>query len=80
MKHIENNKVFHGCCNKSKDGTNKIIEKDKGCINPTSYPFWKRPWDVPHGIRTRSKEKIQKKAKLNYLNKYFGNVTYVIEK
>ena len=80
MKHIENNKVFHGCANKNKDGTNKIIEKNKGCINPTSCPFWKRPCDVFNRIRTRSQEKKPKKAKLDDFNKYFGNVTYIIEK
>ena len=77
MKHIENNKIFHGCFNKNRDGSNKLIEKNMGCVTPTSYPFWKRLWDVPHGVRTCLEEKQQKKAKLRDYNKYFGNVTYV---
>ena len=79
MKHMKN-KVFHGCANKNKDRSNKLIKKNKGCITPTDQPFWKCPCDVPHGVRIRSKEKKKKKATLRDYNKYCGNVTYVIEK
>ena len=34
--------VFHGCCRKNADGTNRITEQGKQCLTPTSYPFWKR--------------------------------------
>ena len=49
--------VFHGCFRKNADGTNRITEKRKRHLTPTSYPFWK--W-IPHistsTIRTRSQE------------------------
>lgn len=74
MQHIESVKIFHGCFNKNKDGTNKLIEKGKGCICATSKPFWKYPWDVPDGVRTRSQEKQQKNVKVRDYDKYFQNI------
>ena len=58
MQHIQQSeRIFHGCFNKNKNDTNKLIEKGKRYITPRSNPFWKRRWDVPHGVRTRSQEK-----------------------
>lgn len=67
MQHIENDKVFHSCFNKNKDGTNKLIEKGKGCVTPTNNLIWKCPLDVPNGVRTRSQERHKKKPNLEYL-------------
>ena len=64
-------KVIHGCCRKNQDGTNRIIEKDKRCLFPTSCPFWKPVEDTPNGIRTRSQEHKQKLIKRADLNRYF---------
>ena len=78
MQHIQQSeKIFHGCFNKNKDGTNKLIEKGKGCVTPTNSSFWKHSWDVPHGVRTRSQEIQQKKAKLGDVNKYFRNISNI---
>ena len=74
MHHIDNNKVFHGCFKKNKDGTNKLIEKGKGCICATSKPFWKYPWDVLDGVRTPTQEKQEKKVKRRDYDKYFQNI------
>ena len=52
-------KTFHGCLRKNKDGTNRIIEKGKRCLWPTSFPYWKKIEDTPEGIRTRSQEHKQ---------------------
>ena len=38
---------FHGCIRKNKDGSNRIIEKRKWCLWPTTSPFWKKAVDVP---------------------------------
>ena len=52
--------VFHGCCRKNADGTNRIIEKGKHCLTPTSYPFWKQIPDISTStIHTRSQEQKQ---------------------
>ena len=34
--------TFHGCLRKNRDGTSRIIEKDKRCLCPTSFPYWKK--------------------------------------
>ena len=67
-------KIYHGCFTKNKDGTNKLIEKGKKCICPTSKPFWKYPEDVSSGVKTRVQEKKNKKrfqglCSINTLNK-----------
>lgn len=75
MQHIqESEKIFHRCFNKNKDGTNKLTEKGKECFRPTNCLFWKRPCDVPNGVRTRSQEKQQKKVKMVDFDKYFQNI------
>ena len=43
---------FHGSMHKNKDGSNRIIEKNKWCLWPTTIPFWKKAEDVPFKIRT----------------------------
>ena len=55
-------RIFHGCFTKNRDGTNRLIEKGKACITPTSNPFWKYPEDVHSGVRTRLQEKNKKKS------------------
>ena len=62
--------VFHGCWRKNQDGTNRLTEKGKRCLTPTSYPFWKRIEDIPIGIRTRSQEQKQKTANRGQYNRY----------
>ena len=64
MEKIQKSKqIFHGCFTKNRDGTNRLIEKGKACITPTSNPFRKYPEDVHSGVRTCSQEKNQKKVK-----------------
>ena len=57
----ESHKIYHGCFNKNKDGTNKLIKKGEKCLTPTHSPFWKSPWDVPNGVRAPSQEKNKKR-------------------
>ena len=58
---------FHGCMRKNKDGSNRIIEKNKWCLYPTTIPFWKKAEGVPFKIRTRSQElkQLVKRSKFN---------------
>ena len=63
--------IFHGYFTKSRDGTNRLIEKGKACITPTNNPFWKYPEDVHSGVRTLSQEKIFKRFKSRDYDKYF---------
>ena len=39
--------------------------------------FWKQPWNVPNGVRTRSQEKDQKKVTIEDFNKYFQNIVNI---
>ena len=31
--------IYHGCFTKNRDGTNRIIEKNKACLIPTNNSF-----------------------------------------
>lgn len=80
----KNGTVYHGCFTKNRDGTNRIIEKNKACLFPTSTPFWKDLEDIPSGARTRSQEKNQKLVKKGEYNRYFkqknrGNIRRWLE-
>ena len=74
MSYIQKSeRIHHGCFSKNRDGTNKLIEKEKNCITPTNKPFWKYPEDVSSEVKTRSQEKNQKSLQIlcttNTLNK-----------
>ena len=59
---------FHGCIPKNKDGSNRIVEKGKRCLCPTTSPFWKKTVDVPFQVSTRSQEnkkELVKRADFN---------------
>ena len=62
--------TFHGCLRKNRDGTNRIIEKGKCCLRPTSFPYWKKIEGTPEGIRTRSQEHKQELVKRADFNRY----------
>ena len=70
----ESDKIYHGCFNKNKNGTNKLIKKGERCLTPTHSPFLKCPWDVPNGVITRAQEKKQKKITIDNFIKYFQNI------
>ena len=61
---------FHGCLLKNRDRTNRIIEKNKKCLWPTSSPFWKKTSVVSFRIRTRSQEQKQELVKRSDFNRY----------
>ena len=67
----QKNNVFHGCFNKNKDGTNRLIAPGQKCITPTSEPFWKFPQDITSGVRTRCQEQKQKRVTRTQFKKYF---------
>ena len=62
--------VYHGCGNGYIDGTRKIVPKNRRCIAPTYYPFWKRPIDVRNKVETRAQLKVKTKATRNYQKRY----------
>ena len=62
--------TFHGCLRKNRDGTNRIIEKGKRCLWPTSFPYWEKIEDTPEGIHTRSQEHKQELVKRADFNTY----------
>ena len=61
---------FHGCMRKNKDGSNRIIEKGKRCLCPTTSPFWKKTVDVPFQVSTRWQENKKELVKRPYFNRY----------
>ena len=61
---------FHGCMRKNKDGSNRITEKNRWYLWPTTIPFWKKAEDVPFKIRTRSQELNQELVKRSKFNRY----------
>ena len=73
----ESEKIYHGCLNKNKDGSNRLFEKGDQCCIPINCPFWKQLWDVPNGVKTRSQEKEHKKVKIEDFNRYFQNIVNV---
>ena len=61
---------LHGCMRKNKDGSNRIIEKNKWCLWPTTSPFWEKMEDVSFKIRTRSQEQEQELVNKSEFNRY----------
>ena len=58
--------VYHGCGNSYHNGIRELVPKNRKCIAPTYYPFWKRPIDVRNKIETRAQLKVKTKATGNY--------------
>ena len=67
----ESEKIYHSYLNKNKDGSNRLLEKGDQCCTPTNSSFWKWPWDVTNGVRTRSQEREQIKVDVEKFNRYF---------
>ena len=63
--------AYHGCGNCYQDGTNKIVPKNRRCIQQTYNPFWKKPGDVRNKVETRAQLKIKTKASRNFQRRYF---------
>ena len=66
--------VYHGCGNGYLDGTRKIVPKNRKCIAPTYYPFWKNPIDVINRVETRAQIKSKTKVTRNYIKRYMRYV------
>ena len=62
--------VYYGCGNIYQDGRGKIVPKNRKCIAPTYYTFWKRPIDVRNKVETRAQLKVKTKATRNYQKRY----------
>ena len=78
IRHVqESEKIYHGCLNKNKDGSNRLFEKGDKCCVPINCPFWKQLWDVPNGVKTRAQEKEQKTVNIDDFNKYFQNIVNI---
>ena len=60
---MDQNKVFHGCFNKKRDGTNRVLTPGEKYITQTSEPFWKYPEDIFASVRTRSQEQKYQQQK-----------------
>ena len=61
---------FHGCMRIIKDGSNRIIEKGKDCLCPTTSPFWKKAVDILFKVSTRSQENKKELVKRADFNRY----------
>ena len=63
---------YHGCILKNADGSNKIIFRTDKCVTPTDKCMWKYPWNVPNGVKTRSKTKNGPTVGYKEVNNYFA--------
>ena len=61
---------FHGCMNKNKDCSNRIIEKGKECLCLTASPFWKKAVGVSFKVSTLSQENKKELVKRADCNRY----------
>ena len=61
---------YHGCGNGYIDGTRKIVPKNRRCIVPTYYSFWKRPIDVRNKVEPRAQLKLKTKVTRNFRKRY----------
>ena len=62
--------VYHGCGNSYQDGIKKIVPKNRKCIAPTYYSFWKKRIDVRNKAERRAQLKVKTKATRNYQKRY----------
>ena len=62
--------VYHGCGSCYYDGTNRIVAKNRRCINPTYNPFWKKTNDVRNKVETRAKLKLKSIVTDSYIKTY----------
>ena len=61
---------YHGCGKNYIDGTREIVPKNRKCIRPTYYPFWKKPIDVRNRVETRAQISLKPKATRDYVKRY----------
>ena len=66
--------VYHCCGNGYLDGARKILWKNRNCLRPTHYPFWKKTIDVRNGVETRAQLKWKAKVTRDYINRYMQYV------
>ena len=66
--------VYHGCGNNYRDGTRKIVPKNKKCSAGTYYPFCNKPIDVRNRVETWAQLKVKTKASRNYQKRYMRYV------
>ena len=52
------------------DGTREIVPKNRKCIGPTYYPFWKKPIDVRNRVEARTQIKLKPKTTRDYVKNY----------
>ena len=62
--------VYHGCGNGYLDGTGKIVPKNRKCIMPTYYPFWKKPIDLRNRVETRPQVNLKTKVTRQQFRRY----------
>ena len=66
--------VYHGCGNGYLHGIRKILSKNRNCLRPTHYSFWKKPVDVRNRVETRAQLKLKAKVRRDYINRYMRYV------
>ena len=71
----ESDKIYHGCFNKNKDGTNKLIKKGEKCLTSTHFPFWKMSMGCSKWCYDScTRKNKQKKITTDKFIKYFQNI------
>ena len=63
-------KIYQGCFTRNKDGTNKLIEKGKGCICPIFGNIQKRQTVLlKHALKKETNKKLPSKNLISTLKK-----------
>ena len=47
-----------------------MLPKNRKCVRPTHYPFWKKPIDVRNRVETRAQISLKPKATRDYVKRY----------
>ena len=64
-------RLYHGCCYKNADGTNRLTARAEDCILQTSRCFWKDPSVVISGVKMWSHAKTEPWVKFRTVDKYY---------
>ena len=70
-------KIYHDCMLKNADGTNKIIGSTEKCLIPTDKCMWKLPYEVPNGVKTRSRAKNEPTVNYEEVDRYFATKYFI---
>ena len=70
-------RIYHGCILKNADGTNKTIGSTEKRLIPTNKCKWKLPYDIPNGVKTRSRAKNEPAVSYEEVDRYIATKYFI---